>query len=284
MRCVTFPVVRSWGPKQNEVVIGRETDRKALLTEAKLLVSLRAALTEFPFPSIQVVPLCQVFTQDVAASDGVAGLRRLTYALPQLVEVRAGLMGCKLALLINFYCGFPSKLCVLLVWRPRESEVMTYHHFPSDSLTLDSNSQPLVVFALSVKAHWGKIKKNMDTHLHLSYSVQNLRMVIFFLNFHEPSPSMSTLSQSYSSGVIGHLNKAPGRLPLNGPWPAACGAPTRILKEHRWQLDAWSENFGYICWPTQLSHQQQATCSKHGMYVLSTAVITLPLSVCLIIS
>lgn len=112
MRCVTFPVVRSRGPKQNEVVIGRETDRKALLTEAKLLVSLRTALTEFPFSSIQVVPLCQVFTQDVAAPDGVAGLWRLTDALPQLVEVRAGLMGCKLTLLTNFYRGFPTKLCV----------------------------------------------------------------------------------------------------------------------------------------------------------------------------
>lgn len=102
MRRVTFPVVRSWGPKQNEVVIGRETDWKALLTETKLLVSLRAALAEFPFPSIQVVPLRQVFTQDVAASDGVASLWRLTYTLPELIEVCAGLVGCKLTLLTNF--------------------------------------------------------------------------------------------------------------------------------------------------------------------------------------
>lgn len=70
----TFPVVCSWGPKQNEVVVWGETDRKALLTEAKLLMSLWPTLTELPFPSIQVVPLCQVFTQDIAASNGVTSL------------------------------------------------------------------------------------------------------------------------------------------------------------------------------------------------------------------
>lgn len=99
---VTFPVVCSWGPKQNEVVIRRETDGKALLTEPKLLVALGAALAEFPFPSIQVVPLRQVFTQDVAASDGVTGLRRLTYTMPELIQVRAGLVDGKLTLLTYF--------------------------------------------------------------------------------------------------------------------------------------------------------------------------------------
>ena len=49
---------------------------------------------------------------------------------------------------------------------------------------------------------------------------------------HWPSPSMSTRSQSYSSGVMGHLNSAPGRVPCWAPWPAARGAPTRILGEN----------------------------------------------------
>lgn len=40
--------------------------------------------------------------------------------------------------------------------------VCTYHHFASDSLTLDSNSQPLVVFALSVETHWGTTQKEME--------------------------------------------------------------------------------------------------------------------------
>lgn len=53
---------------------------------------------------------------------------------------------------------------------------------------------------------------------------------LIYSTFHLPSPSISTLSQSYSSGVIGHLNKAPGRLPRSRPCPAACGAPTRILR------------------------------------------------------
>lgn len=70
----TFPVVCSRGPKQNEVVVWGETDRQTLLTEAKLLVSLRSALAKLPLPSVQVVSLCQVFAQDVTASDGVARL------------------------------------------------------------------------------------------------------------------------------------------------------------------------------------------------------------------
>lgn len=71
---LTFPIVRPRGSEQNKVVVWGETDREALLTEAKLLVSLRPALAELPFPSIQVVSLCQVLAQDVAASNGVTGL------------------------------------------------------------------------------------------------------------------------------------------------------------------------------------------------------------------
>ncbi|TNN82181.1 hypothetical protein EYF80_007549 [Liparis tanakae] len=114
-------IVRSRSPEQNEVVVRAEADGQALLTEAKLLVSLRPALAELPLPSVQVVSLGQIVTEDVAAPDGVASLCRSVDALPELI-------------------------------------------------------------------------------------------------------------QSYSSGVIGHLNKAPGRLPLSWPCPAACGAPTRILK------------------------------------------------------
>lgn len=53
----TFPVVRARGPKQDEVVVWGETDGKTLLTEAKLLVTLRPTLTELPFSSVQVVSL-----------------------------------------------------------------------------------------------------------------------------------------------------------------------------------------------------------------------------------
>ena len=51
------------------------------------------------------------------------------------------------------------------------------------------------------------------------------------ITVHWPSASMSTLSQSYSSGVMGHLNSAPGRVPCWAPCPAARGAPTNILRE-----------------------------------------------------
>lgn len=74
VRHLTFPVVCSRSPKQNEVVVWGETDRQALLTEAKLLVSLRPAFAELPLPSVQVISLCQILTQDVAASNGVTSL------------------------------------------------------------------------------------------------------------------------------------------------------------------------------------------------------------------
>lgn len=83
---------------------------------------------------------------------------------------------------------------------------------------------------------------------------------------------MSTLLQSYSSGVMGHLNKAPGRLPLSGPCPAACGAPTRILKGHTettvrglaLKAQPYAEVGQLKCPPTQQHvHQQQATHSKY---------------------
>lgn len=38
----------------------------------------------------------------------------------------------------------------------------THHHLSSDPLTLDSNTQPLVVFALSVQTHWEKTQKGND--------------------------------------------------------------------------------------------------------------------------
>lgn len=88
----TFPVVCPWSPKQNEVVVWGETDRQALLTETELLVSLRPTLTELPFSTVQVISLRQVLTQDVAATNGVASLWRLTYSLSQLIQMSAGLI------------------------------------------------------------------------------------------------------------------------------------------------------------------------------------------------
>lgn len=87
----TFPIVRPRGPKQNKVVVWGETDRQPLLTEAKLLVSLRTALAELPLPSVQVISLRQVLAQHVAAADGVASFRGFVHPLPELVEVSAGL-------------------------------------------------------------------------------------------------------------------------------------------------------------------------------------------------
>lgn len=60
LRFITFPVVCPRSSKQNKAVVWGEADRKALLTEAKLFVSLRSTLAEFPLPSIQVISLCQV--------------------------------------------------------------------------------------------------------------------------------------------------------------------------------------------------------------------------------
>lgn len=88
----TFPVVCPWGPKQNKIVVWRETDGKALLAEAKLLMPLRPALAELPLPSVQVISLCQILTQDIAAPDGVTGFRGFAHALPELVKVGAGLV------------------------------------------------------------------------------------------------------------------------------------------------------------------------------------------------
>lgn len=87
----TFPVVRSWSPKQYEVVVGGETDRHSLLTKAKLFVSLRSTLTKLPLPSVQVVSLRQVLAQDVAASNGVSCLRGLTHTVPELIQVSTSL-------------------------------------------------------------------------------------------------------------------------------------------------------------------------------------------------
>jgi len=89
---LTFPVVSSRSPEQNEVVVRAEADGQSLLTEAKLLVSLRPALAELPLPSVQVVSLGQIVTEDVAASDGVASLCRFVDALPELIQVSAGLV------------------------------------------------------------------------------------------------------------------------------------------------------------------------------------------------
>lgn len=88
----TFPVVCSWGPKQNKIVVWCETDRKALLAEAKLLVPLRPALAELPLPSIQVISLCQILTQDIAAPNGVTGFWGFAHTLSELVKVGAGLV------------------------------------------------------------------------------------------------------------------------------------------------------------------------------------------------
>lgn len=87
----TFPIVRPWSPEQDKVVVWGETDRQPLLTEAKLLVSLRTALAELPLPSVQVISLRQVLAQHVAAADGVASFRGFVHPLPELVEVSAGL-------------------------------------------------------------------------------------------------------------------------------------------------------------------------------------------------
>lgn len=161
----TFPVVRPWRPKQNKVVVWGETDRKPLLTEAKLLVSLRTALAELPLPSVQVISLRQVLAQHVAAADGVASFRGFVHPLPELIEVSAGLVEDR---------RYSS--CFLTLRRPNAPEtlrpstalislrrgVQTYHHFPSDPLTLDCDPQPLVVFALSAQTHWEESKEGQE--------------------------------------------------------------------------------------------------------------------------
>lgn len=88
---LTFPVVRARGSKEDEVLVRGEAGSQALLTEPKLLMALRPALTELPLAPIQVVPFRQVLAQHVAAPDGVASLRGLVDSLTEFIQVGARL-------------------------------------------------------------------------------------------------------------------------------------------------------------------------------------------------
>lgn len=89
----TFPVVGSWGPKDQIVVVFSKGSRETLLARPESLMASRSALTELPVPPVLIGLGVdgQVLTQDVAAADDVTRLLARVPKKPPLVAVGTSL-------------------------------------------------------------------------------------------------------------------------------------------------------------------------------------------------